>query len=102
FFSAMFPSSRNILLSHGLQIGIQAVEAFFPVLSIEFHPVSDFLKRLGSKPTWPPLRLPSSLDKAGALQHFEVLGDGRQSHVKWLGKFRDRGLARGEPIQNGP
>ena len=41
-------------------------------------------------------------NEAGALQHFEVLGNRRHAHLKWLGEFRDGGLAQRQPGKNRP
>jgi hypothetical protein len=42
----------------------------------------------------PPLRLTPAHDQPGALEHAQVLGDGRHAHVERLGELGDRALAR--------
>jgi hypothetical protein len=60
-------------------------------------PLGSFLQRTRFQPAGAPLRRAAAPDQTGALQHLQVLGDGRQAHVEGFRQFTDRGLARGEP-----
>ena len=40
-------------------------------------------------------------DQAGLFQHLEVFRNGLQADGEWLGQLVDRGLALGEPSQDG-
>jgi len=59
-------------------------------------PFGDALKRSGLKTAGAPLGFASARDESGALENFQVFGDGRQAHLKRFGEFGDAGAARGE------
>ncbi len=82
------------------QITVETLEALLPEAAIALRPVGDLLERTRLEPAGPPLRLATACDKAGALQHLEVLGDGGKAHLEGRGQFRDRGLARGQASQD--
>src|SRR5690348_10344044 len=90
-----------LLLLQLAQIVVEAVEALLPEAAIMLDPARHVLERSGLEPAWPPLRLAAARDEAGALQHLEVLGDGGHAHLERLGQLGDRGLAQGEPRQDG-
>src|SRR5579859_365098 len=71
------------------QIVVEPVEALLPELAIVLHPLMHFLEGGGLQPARTPLRFASVGDQPGALQHFQVLGDGRHAHVERLGQFCD-------------
>src|SRR5215472_9310026 len=85
-----------------LQIGIQAVEALGEKAPVMIEPIVDVPECPRLDPARPPLRLAAARDQTGALQHLEVLRDGRKAHGEWLRELRDRGLAQCEPRQNRP
>src|SRR5580693_3784321 len=62
----------------------QAIQRLPPEAAIGLEPVGGVLQRRGLEPAWPPLRLATTRDQAGALQHLEVLGDGGKAHGKGL------------------
>src|SRR5262249_44914614 len=84
------------LLFQLVQIVIQAIEALLPETAIVFQPVAGILERARPKPAGPPLRLATAGDQTGALEHLEMLRNGRKAHRERVGQLRDRCLARGE------
>ena len=64
------------------QVLVQPVEALFPELAVALQPVGHVLERRGLQPARPPLGLAALGDQPGALEHLEVLGDGRQAHAR--------------------
>ena len=85
-----------------LQVGLEPVEALLPDVAVALGPLGDFLERRRLDPARPPLRLAPARDQAGALEHPQVLRDGRHAHVERLGELGDRALARGQPRQDRP
>ena len=75
------------------KVFVQSVEAFFPESAVVIDPLGDVLERAGVEMAGPPLRVAAAGDQAGALEHFEVLGDRRHAHVERLGERGDRRLA---------
>src|SRR5262245_31711285 len=75
------------------QVIVEPVETLFPEAAIALEPIVDFLQRARLDPARPPLRLASARDQAGTLEHLEVLGNRRQTHIEGLGEFRHRRLA---------
>jgi len=71
------------------QIVLQAIEALFPEAPVVLDPGGNIPQWLGFKPAGSPLRFAAASDKAGALQHLEVLGHGGKTHIKRRGKLRD-------------
>jgi hypothetical protein len=61
--------------------------------------VGGILQRLWLQPARPPLPFEILADGAGALQHLEVLGDGRRADGKGLRQFTVRSLAAGQACQ---
>ena len=80
----------------------EAIELFGPETAIAFEPVRRVAERRGVDPAAAPLRFAVARDQTGALQHLQVLGDGRQGHLEGMGELADRGLAEGEAGQDGP
>src|SRR5207247_9255268 len=68
------------------QIVVQAAEALFPETVIVLQPVCGALERTRLEPAGPPLRLAPARDQTGALQHFQVLGDGGEAHLEGPGQ----------------
>src|SRR5690606_40039790 len=71
----------------GLEFFEQRVEALvvlFEDRAVAFDPVHGLLQSLGCQPAWTPLRIDIHQDEAGALQHFQVLGDGGLAHLERL------------------
>src|SRR5580658_10246729 len=97
FFAAIFLFLRvRFALLQLAQIVLEAIERLLPETAIVFEPVRRVLERSGGEPAWTPLRLAAALDKASALQHFEVLGNGGHAHLEGLGQLGHGGLARSE------
>src|SRR5712691_8327337 len=87
FFTAVAAMSSLLLVFHFGQIGLHPIHAVFPETAIVLDPIGDVFERLGVEAAWPPLRLPPARDEAGALENFEVLGDGGQADVEGLGQL---------------
>ena len=69
---------------------------------IVLGPLGDLLERRRLEPARAPLRLAASGDQAGALEHPEVLRDGRAAHRERRRKLLDRGRALGEAGEDRP
>src|SRR5262245_39148574 len=96
-----FSAAFLFLGLHLVQVAVEAIESFVPKATVAFEPVVDLLEGAWLDAARPPLRLAAPHDEVGALQHLEMLGDGRQAHVEWLGELGDRGLTECEPRQDG-
>jgi len=72
---------------------IQALEISFPELTVLLDPLRRLGERASLQPPGASLRVPTAGDEAGALEHPEMLGDGRLTHGKGLGQFRHGSLA---------
>ena len=83
------------------QIVVDAIEAFFPNLAVTIEPIVDLLEPISFEPAWTPLRLAAAGDQTGALQHFEMPGDGRTTYIERLGQFVNGCLTRGQARQDG-
>lgn len=62
---------------------IQAVEAGVPESTEVFGELGDTLERRRFETAGTPLRLAPSRYQTGALEHPEVLRDGRSAHREW-------------------
>jgi hypothetical protein len=82
------------------QIILQAIEALFPETAVTLEPVGRILERAGGQSAWTPLRFAPPLYQAGALQHFQVLRNGRHAHLERLCQLGYRSLAGGETSQD--
>src|SRR5471030_393303 len=100
--SLSLPVTLILLFLHVLEVKVQTVEPLFPDHAVVLDPVRDLLERLRREPAGTPLRLAAAGDEARALQHLEVLGDGRLAHVERPGQLSDVGLARREACQDRP
>src|SRR5262245_50885992 len=98
--SSVLAGTFLLLPLHLLQMDVQAFEALFPESPVALHPVGDLLEPVCLEPAGPALRIASTHDQAGALEHAEMLGDGRQAHVERLGELGDRSRTRGQAGQN--
>lgn len=85
----------------GFENGVEFVESAFPELAILFEPCGDLREWLGLQATRAPLAVAAGDHQARALEHFEVLGDGRLAHVKGAGQLGDGGVARGKAREDG-
>ncbi len=84
-----------------MQIIGEAIEALLPDDSIFFDPIGDLLERGGLEAAGAPLSFAAAGDEAGALEDFEVLGDGGHAHVEGGGEFGDGGFAGDEAGEDG-
>src|SRR5262249_13091932 len=95
--AALLPAAMFLLLLlQFAQILVQTVETLLPEPPILLQPVAGVLERPGVEAAGPQLRLAAAGDQAGALQHLEVLGDGRQAHREGRGQLHDRDIAGSE------
>src|SRR5262245_48705609 len=66
----------------GLQVGLQTVEALLPELAVLLDPARCLFERTGLDAAGAPLRVSAAGDEARALEHLQVLGDGRPRQVE--------------------
>src|SRR6266436_1592933 len=96
-FAMTFPVAMLFLLFvYVSQILFQTVKALGPEPLVMPHPIGDVFKRRGGDPARPPLRLASSRNQTGMLQHLEMPGDSGHAHRKRCSQLRDRGPAVGQ------
>src|SRR2546425_1249173 len=88
------------LLDQILQKVVEALEALVPEAPVFPHPLGRLSEAPALEAARPPLRVAALSDQAGALQHFQVLGDAGKAQVKRFGQFRDRSLAQRETSQD--
>src|SRR5437879_4518391 len=62
------------------EVGIEALEALFPVAPIALGPFRHFPERPRLQPAGPRLRAAAADDEPGALEHFQMLRDRRLAH----------------------
>src|SRR5579872_1526884 len=79
---------------------IQTIQTLFPEMAVFLYPVRDFLEPARLDPARTPLGFPAPANQAGALEYFEVLGNGGHAHVERLRQFRDGSLTRGQARQD--
>src|SRR5258708_6427240 len=91
----------RVLSLQFVQIGLQTVEALLPETAVVLQPIRGILERRRIEAARAPLRVSAAADEPGALQHLEMLRDGRQTQVERLGQRGDRCLARDQSRQNG-
>src|SRR5882724_7073888 len=72
------------------------------MVTVVFDPAGSALQRVGLQLAGPPLRFAPPHDESGALQYFQVLGNGRQAHVERRGQLTDGSLAERNPGKDGP
>src|SRR5580704_1159291 len=87
---------------HLLEQSVEALEVPGPNTAVSLKPCGGLRERLGLKPARAALRVAAVRNEAGALEHLEVLGDGRLGHPEGLGQFQDRSFARSKARENGP
>src|SRR3984957_20195762 len=81
FVAAMFLALRFRRLGlQDFQIGIEAIQTLLEETPIVFEPIVDALQLLRLDAAGAELRFAAARDQAGALQHLEMLGDGRKAH----------------------
>ena len=83
-----------------MQIAVQLSEPMFPDMPIICDPAGRGLQWLCLQSARTPLRLPTTHDQPGALQHVEMLGYPGKSHIERLGEFRDRDFARHQACED--
>src|SRR6185437_7486649 len=79
----------------GLEFSEQRVEALVVLLedlAVAFDPVHGLRQSLRLQFAWAPLRIDVRRDEAGALKHFQMLGNGWLAHLERPGEFRHCGL----------
>src|SRR5208282_1467332 len=81
-------------------IVVQPVETLLPEAAIVLDPSGNIPERSSLQATRPPLRLAAASDQPGALQHLQMFGDRRHTHLKWRGQLGNRSLAQRQPPQN--
>src|SRR5689334_17954154 len=94
----LFCASTLLLLGlDGLQIHLEAIEAFFPEAAVVLDPLRRIFQRPGFQPRRAPLRLAAAGDQPRALQHFQMLGNRGGAYTEGLCQFADGCLAEREP-----
>ena len=86
---------------HAVQVPFESVHVGGPKTAVILDPTGRLLERGGFQAAGAPLRLAAADDETGALQDFEVLGDGGHGHLERLGEFSDGGFAKRQPSQDG-
>ena len=89
------------LLLEGTQVIVQAIEPRVPELPVVGQPSIDLAQRARGQAAGAPLRRPRTRDRAGALEDFQVLGDGRPADLERLGELVDAHLAAGQAGEDG-
>src|SRR5206468_9257324 len=69
---------------------------------VALQPSIGLRERLGFDPTRPSLRITAARNQPSALQHLQVLGDGRLTYRERLGELCHRGLAGCEAREDRP
>src|SRR6266478_9385326 len=84
---SLLPSASRFFLAslHHLEQGVEILEPGLPELPVAFQPSTGLGEGLGLEPAGAALRIAAARNQAGALQDFEVLGDGRLTHRERLG-----------------
>jgi hypothetical protein len=90
-----------LLWSEGLQVVIELIEVGFPEPAVLIEPFAGIFECRCGEPAWTPLCVAVAHNQSGVLEHLQVLGDGGEGHVERFSEFRYRGLAPGEPGQDG-
>src|SRR6266542_1968057 len=89
-----------LLFFHALEVLVESLVARVPETAIVLRPLGDLFERRRFEPAGAPLRLAAARDEAGALEHAEVLGNGRAADRERRGNLFDRGRAGGEAGEN--
>jgi len=83
------------------KIFVQAIEAFGPETPVMLDPVGYIFEGASLEAARTPLRFAAAGDQPGALEHFEVLGDGGHADVKGLCELRDGSFSGDKASQDG-
>src|SRR5581483_6481298 len=98
---ALVTGMRFLLFLQFAQIFVETIEALLPESSIFVDPFGDVFERAGLEVAGTPLGLAATGDQARALQDLEMLGNRRHADVERLRQFGHRGVAGGEPCEDG-
>ena len=79
----------------------QPVELMLPQAPIRLEPRGGVSHRAGHQADTAHPPVPPAAHEARTLEHAEVLADGRQRHGEWAGELAHRGLAPGQPRDDG-
>src|SRR5829696_3064594 len=101
-FAAVLAGMSLLLVFQLLQVGVESIETGFPDRAVPLGPVGNVLEGRRLDPARAPLRFPAAGDEPGALEHAQVLRDGRHAHLEGLGELGHGALAGREPGQDGP
>src|SRR5215469_6731321 len=96
-----FACMSSLLTLQLVEILTETLEAVLPVAAIALGPVGDFLERRRLQATGARLGRATAADEAGALEHFQMLGDGRLAHGERPRQLHHAGIAGGKPRQDG-
>src|SRR5262245_44227377 len=86
-------ASMAFLLLQLFEQTVEALEVRFHLVAVALEPVGDFAQRCRLQAARTALRVTTARDQPGALEHLDVLRDGRLAHVVRLGELQDGGLA---------
>src|SRR5262245_10080403 len=95
------PASR-FLASQFIEDMIETRKRDFPELTVLVEPRARLGQALRFEPAGSALRVAVPRNQPGLLQHLQVFGDRRLSHVERLGELVDSGLAERQPGEDGP
>jgi len=84
-----------------LQKAVEPIEGGLPEFAVLFEPLTGFGEWGGGEAAGAALGVAVAGDEAGALEDFEVLGDGGLGHGEWLGQLVHRGFSQGEAGEDG-
>src|SRR6185437_2125380 len=99
--TAVFSAAGISTLLFSFQMGVEVIEPSLPLRTERLDPVGNRLHRQRREASGAALRVPAPLDQACALEHLEVLGDGRLAERKRRHQLRDARLAAREPDNDG-
>lgn len=88
----------------GLELFEQRIEALivlFEDFPVVFDPVHGLIQSFGFQSAGTPLRIAANRNESGALEHFQVLGDGGLAHLEGLGELHHRRFPGREPCEDG-
>src|SRR5271165_629013 len=78
-----------------LQKAIEASELRLPELAVIVQPLRGVAERGRFQAPRTPLGIPPARNQSRSFEHFEVFGNRRLAHGKWLCQVRDGGVALG-------
>jgi hypothetical protein len=84
-----------------LEQGVEALVVGFPDAAVLFEPLRSICEGLSFEAARAALGVAAARDEAGALEDFEVLGDGGLGHLERLDQLVDGGIAGGEACEDG-